>query len=1015
MAQRSSWRLLVVAAVAVTSPGILGSTTSGARAQGSRPVVVGSDSRLNRLPPGLAGDPDEVITATVRLTGEPVGAIVGAAAEAGREVGKAQQGAARRSLAAAQQPVRDLLGARGVEVLHEMQDAVNALVMRGPRSAIAGLVDVPGVEAVFEARKVTLANGASNALTGALAAWEETGLTGKGIKIGIIDDGIDYLHADFGGSGDPAEYAANDRSVIEEATFPTVKVAGGTDFVGDVYDASSDDPALAVPAPDPDPLACGHHGTHVGGTAGGQGVTAAGGTFTGPYTAAGVAGLRIAPGSAPEATLYAYKVFGCDGSVDDPIILAAIDRAIADDVDVLNLSLGSSFGNADDVINEAMNNAANAGIMVVASAGNEGPSGYIIGGPSTADRALSVAAIDGSSPTFAGAALVGTDVTGINANGGPLPITGTLRVLRDAAGGVGLGCLPDDYAAVVPGEIVVTGRGECDRVARAVNGQAAGAAGVIMINNAPGLPPSEGTIDGVTIPFVGVEESASATIVALDGTAITLDVVEIANPGYLAAASFTSAGPRPGDSAPKPDIAAPGVSLLSAGASTGNGALTLSGTSMASPHTAGIAALVRQAHPGWKPVQIKAAMMNTASAGALVDFDPRRQGTGLVQVGAAIATQAIATTTRGRNSVTFGYEQLRKVFHEEHSVALRNFTSTPVTYDVAANVVGDSLGAVVGVRPSVVTVAAGRSAQFKAVLDIDPTAVAALPPADASILGDLVSIRGLIVATPREAAAGIYPLSIPFGLVPRGLSSVGASPGKRQISVSNRGIHAGSADVYAWQLSGSQGGAPRFDIRAVGLQQLPGEAVGADPGDHLMVFAVSTYGRFDNAAEGEIDVLVDTDADGGPDVAVVSVDEGLVTTGTFDGVALTFTIDLATGAQIGSAFATTASMNGSTLLLPTLGSWIGADKFSYTVESLDSVIAGQSDSASGTASWDIARPPVSTGDYVTLEPGDAVGVSVTSSSSALAKTPVLGWMVVTSDDSNGAAQANLVALEDVGR
>ncbi len=1015
MAQRRVWTSLAAVLAGVALLGVVSTPPSGARAEGGRPLVERSDAHVSRLPPGLMRDGNEVITATVRLVARPVAAVMGTAEEAGRTATAGEQDAARAAVESGQSTVRGQIAAQGLEVLYEMQDAVNAIVVRGPRSVVNGLQSLPGVDRVVPARRIERANGAANAITGAVAAWEETGYTGAGIKVGIIDTGIDYLHADFGGAGDPAEFAANDATLIEDATFPTAKVAGGYDFVGNDYNPDSDNPAFQIPAPDADPLDCNGHGSHVAGTAAGQGVNADGTTFTGPYTAAAVAGLALSPGSAPEATLYAYKVFGCEGAVDDPIIIAAIDQAVADGVDVLNLSLGGAFGDSNSVLDEALNNASSAGVMVVASAGNSGPSGYIVGGPSTADRVLSVAAVDGSAPIFVGAgiSIVGSGLSGLNTNsGGPLPLNGVIRVLRDGAGGVSLGCLDADYAGVVAGDIVVTARGDCARVDRAVKGQAAGAGAVIMLNNSSGLPPVEGTIPGVTVPFMGMSADAEDAVVALDGTSVTLEVADIVNPGFRAAASFTSAGPRPGDSAPKPDIAGPGVSLVSVGVGSGTGTATESGTSMSSPHTAGIAALVRQAHPKWRPVQIKAAMMNTADAGALVDFDPRREGTGLVQAARAIATQAIATTTRGRNSVTFGYEALRSAHHEEHSVAIRNFSDAAITYDLAANTVGDPLGAVVSVRPTEITVPAGASAQFKAVLDVDPVAISALPAADASILGDLVSMRGLFVATPRPESGGGQALSVPFGLVPRGVSSIVARPGPQSIAVANRGIHAGNADFYAWQLSGTRGGAARFDLRAVGLQQLPGEAAGADPSDRLLIFAISTYGRFSNASEGEIDVLIDINGDAVPDVGVISIDEGLLTAGDINGVPLTFTIDLATGQQIGAALPTTAAMNGSTLLLPTLASSIGAESFSYSVASFD-LVNGAEDTIAGSAAWNVATPPVSTGDFVALNPGDSVNVTVTSSTSQLKATPVLGWMVLTSDDANGSAQADLVRLKDV--
>ena len=201
---------------------------------------------------------------------------------------------------------------------------------------------VAGVSGIHVSRPIARDNAASNTYTGVPQAWQALGLTGKGMTIGIIDDGIDYYHADFGGTDGAAQYAADDPTVIEPGTFPTAKVVGGYDFVGDAYDAEPGPGESATPVPDPDPLACGEHGTHVSGTAAGAGVLADGTSFTGPYNATTLTdhSFAVAPGSAPEASIRMYKVFGCDGSVNDDIILAAIDKAVADGVSVISMSLG---------------------------------------------------------------------------------------------------------------------------------------------------------------------------------------------------------------------------------------------------------------------------------------------------------------------------------------------------------------------------------------------------------------------------------------------------------------------------------------------------------------------------------------------------------------------------------------------------------------------------------------------------------------------------------------------------
>src|SRR5262249_46060089 len=144
-------------------------------------------------------------------------------------------------------------------------------------------------------------------------------LTGAGIIVGIIDTGIDYQHPDFGGTGH--RYANNDRVHIKPGQFPTAKVVGGTDLVGDDYTGGN------TPEPDPNPTDCNGHGTHVAGTAAGFGVNADGTTYTGPYgPSTPFSSLRIGPGVAPGALLFAIRVFGCTGG--SAVVPQAIEYAM---------------------------------------------------------------------------------------------------------------------------------------------------------------------------------------------------------------------------------------------------------------------------------------------------------------------------------------------------------------------------------------------------------------------------------------------------------------------------------------------------------------------------------------------------------------------------------------------------------------------------------------------------------------------------------------------------------------
>ena len=158
-----------------------------------------------------------------------------------------------------------------------------------------------------------------------------------------------------------------------------------------------------------------------------------GATYGGTYDAStiGANSWTIGPGVAPKVDLYGIRVFGCLGSTD--VTVDAIEWAVDNDMDVINMSLGSSFGSKDDPSAVASTNAANAGVIVVTSAGNSGPNQYITGSPGTAAGAISTAASD-STPTFPGVNITAGTLTiqGINANEHPNPtVSGTLKVIKD--------------------------------------------------------------------------------------------------------------------------------------------------------------------------------------------------------------------------------------------------------------------------------------------------------------------------------------------------------------------------------------------------------------------------------------------------------------------------------------------------------------------------------------------------------------------------------------------------------
>ena len=292
-----------------------------------------------------------------------------------------------------------------VTVLYRAQRVCNGIAVQADAGADSWLERIPGVRRVRPLHLLHLANSSSVPFIEAPALWDASGLglTGKGISIGIIDTGIDYLQAGFGGAGSAEEHRINDTTVLGDVPFPTVKVVGGYDFAGDTYDPS--DAAHSTPAPDPDPMDLNGHGTHVAGTAAGYGVTVDGGVFAGPYGMdVPFLSLAVGPGVAPEADLYALKVFGT--STKTLLLIPALEWAVdpnqdgdlSDHLDVVNLSFGDDLGVSDSPEAEACANAVNAGVIVVAAAGNRGDVFFGTASPGTSPGMISVGACDDSDP-----------------------------------------------------------------------------------------------------------------------------------------------------------------------------------------------------------------------------------------------------------------------------------------------------------------------------------------------------------------------------------------------------------------------------------------------------------------------------------------------------------------------------------------------------------------------------------------------------------------------------------------
>jgi len=962
-------------------------------------------------------------TVVLKMAGDPV-AVVRSRAP-GKQLPEAQRQSIERDLRSRQDAIVPSIHRMGGTVLGQFQHAINGIKVRGTPEQIRAFAALPGVVEVKAVRTYHVVNAQSVPFIGAPQAWQgPPRLHGEHIRIAVIDTGVDYTHANFGGPGTVAAWKAAFASSSQPAD-PTLfgpnapKVKGGTDLVGDAYNAS--DPA-SVPMPDPNPLDCFGHGSHTSGTAAGFGVTSAGATFQGPYDAATPGqSFTIGPGVAPLADLYAVRVFGCAGSSN--VVVDGIDWAVAHGMQVISMSLGSDFGNEDDADAEASENAVNAGIVVVASAGNSGPVPYVVGDPSTGEKAISVAAVD-SHASFPGEALALAPTGGITAldsdgiaaaNGTSLPVV----VLRDTAGsgGVSLGCDPAEYtAAGVAGKLVVTARGTCARVARAIFGQQAGAAAVAMINNAPGYPPYEGPINSnpdtgiaytVTIPFLGVQGPSAtntdgATLAASTGA--TLSTTVVANPTFRHFASFSSGGPRGGDGHLKPDVSAPGISVFSTGMGTGNQGVFMSGTSMAAPHVAGSAALAIQAHPGWDAADVAAAVVNTADATQLAGYSARLGGNGLVQPFGATQTSVIARAADGTPSVSFGVAELTSDFIGNGYIVVENRGNTPARFALSV-VKGAGAAHTASVSPTSISLGAHQSQTVDVRL-----AVPAMTVGDSSAFRQ---VQGRVVMTPSTGNKGVT-LSVPYYLVPRARSLVAAqlagSGSALSVALNNRSAAVtGTADFYAWGLRGSNS-TIATGLRAVGVQSF------TDPGlGQILVFAVNTFGRTSNPVTSVYDVLVDVNGDGVPDYDIEAADLGSFTGAGVTGEMVVAVFNLATGAGALEFFAT-APTDGTTVLMPLVAADAGITatnpRFSYTAQTAD-LLTGNVDAVTTAARFNAYNSSISTGAFATLPPGASASVPLSIDRREFRLTPALGQMVVSLENrASDGSEALLVPLDN---
>lgn len=580
-----------------------------------------------------------------------------------------------------------------VDVRRQFGYLVNAFSAEMPENRIADLASQPGVRSVTRARIYQPTEAQPGDLTQVVQARDESGLSGTGMVVSIVDTGIDASHQDMQLSA-AGQAGAKIQNVKPGDQF-SLKVPYGHNFA-DENETVKD-------------LTTSQHGMHV------AGIVAANG---GPDADPAVNG-RV-NGAAPDAQLLAMKVFSNDpaksGSAYDDDIIAAIEDSVKHGADIINMSLGSpnGFSGSDFGMQKAIRTATDEGVLVVVSAGNSGLRTSLtgdtddqfgtlddgsVGGPSTADDALSIASVEGATiaQSKANAFVDGSTSPefsfAYSHQAGDLFTTPT----EIADGGLGK---PEDLTGV-SGKIALIKRGELDFATKISNALAAGASGILMWNHEAGGEEfiNMAGLDGVTKFAAFIGNSAGAHLLAdlKDGkdvrVAFTTDVIVSPNEAELTPSTFTSWGPTPSLEF-KPELAGIGGNVYSTLNDNTYG--TMSGTSMAAPNVAGISALllekVRADSPGISTqdaiAHVRTALINTAKIltdSDDVPFAPRQMGAGLAQTADAMATDVTATVEGSAHLALKQIQAPRRV-----TVTLANDGTTARTYTTASEVINES-------------------------------------------------------------------------------------------------------------------------------------------------------------------------------------------------------------------------------------------------------------------------------------------------------------------------------------
>jgi subtilisin family serine protease len=891
-------------------------------------LLVDEPVTVSRQPQANGG----TVNAVVRLKSAPLAVAMGPNwKQNGGTMSAAKQRAYVAGLKRHQAALLSRIEALGGTKLGAATKALNAVIVKIDAGKLDTVAELANVASVREIENYRLDLTETVPHIGA-AAVQQTGVDGDGVVVGVIDSGIDYTHVAFGGSGATAAYdaayGANTQDPANKSRnglFPTEKVIDGFDFVGENWPFDGPDANTTVDLePDDDPIDCGAkpttqpapqpaicaggHGTHVSDIIAGE--------QRGAPNPNG-------PGVAPDASIVSLKACSSVSTACSGVaLIQAMERAFdpngdgntADAVDVINMSLGSPYGQQQDDLSFATTNAVNGGIVVVTSAGNSSDRPYIVGSPSTSPEAISVAQSHVPSAKMYIIDTATADAGGIHQPWSAPPANQSAPLEYDTTSAASrLGCSnaagapPAGWAAGAPhgGKILLMDRGTCAVSMKVHNAFNAGAVGAIVANNVTGgsgpyeQPPSfsfGGGADADNIPAYTVTLAEGTALRNADGTNATISLA-----GALSLVNHivqsSSRGPSHSFNSIKPDIAAPGASL-SAEVGTGTGNTAFGGTSGSAPMVAGSAALLLDKYNLMRtPREVKSLLMNTAETDHFLN--PRttpgllapitRIGGGEVRVDDAASSNTAAwDNDAATGSLSFGFHTVAKNALVTRTVRVRNYSRSSRTYSITHGFrySNDAAsGAVSLSHPSSIQVPADSSATFNVTLRVDGANLPAWtldggPNGGEGHLLQSVEFDGYL-----NIAGGGDNVHLAWQALPRRSADVAAD---RQVDVgetfeikNDSEIQNGAVEIFSLlgtsprlPASGQPGPGSNFaviDLKEVGARYIDIPA----PGTDVLQFGISTHGaRAHPSYPAEFDIFLDTDADPEDEFVIFNLENG---------------------------------------------------------------------------------------------------------------------------------------------